>query len=296
VGGLALPYNQHLTGDATAFPVMRYFDNHFGPGKNALGFGSDRGLGWKGVDPFPGHGLLDVLMNGNLNVHAINVELLGWSTGSLLLMALLIFSNAMRPSDYPMLAVILVVAGLHSFYWFSGGPDFGARYWFLVIVPCVTLSARGAVVLAERLRNGAATHEQSSHEGRVFVGVLALCVMAIVNFFPWRAIDKYHGYRGLRPYIRELAAQHEFGRSLVLIRSPGSDVYGAYDYASAAVYNPLDLHADAPIYAWERNPSVRDRLLDTYRDRPVWILNGPTPDHAGFEVVAGPLSSTDLTH
>jgi hypothetical protein len=73
-------------------------------------------------------------------------------------------------------------------------------------------------------------------------------------------------------------------------------VYGAYDYASAAVYNPLDLHADAPIYAWERNPSVRDRLLDTYRDRPVWILNGPTPDHAGFEVVAGPLSSTDLTH
>ena len=47
-----------------------------------------------------------------------------------------------------MLAVIAVIVGLHCFYWFSGGPDFGARYWYLVLIPCIVLAVRGLDVLS----------------------------------------------------------------------------------------------------------------------------------------------------
>jgi hypothetical protein len=63
------------------------------------------------------------------------------------------------------------------------------------------------------------------------------------------------------------------------------------DYASAAVYNPIDLHADAPIYAWDGSPEIRTRLLNAYPDRTVWILDGPSVTRGAFRVAAGPLDS-----
>ena len=39
-------------------------------GTNDLGFGANRGLGWSGLDPFPGHGVLDVIVNAALNAAA----------------------------------------------------------------------------------------------------------------------------------------------------------------------------------------------------------------------------------
>jgi hypothetical protein len=87
----------------------------------------------------------------------------------------------------------------------------------------------------------------------------------------------------MRPDVRELATEHKFGRSLVLIlgdRHP--------DYASAAVYNPLSLDDDAPVYAWARTPGVAAAAAAAFPDRPQWVLNGPTVTGRGFEVVAGP--------
>ena len=66
------------------------------------------------------------------------------------------------------------------------------------------------------------------------------------------------------------------------------------DYQSAWVYNPLDPQADAPIYAWDKNPLVRAQVLQAYPDRPVWIVNGPTVTRAGYQVLAGPLSAGEL--
>ena len=63
------------------------------------------GLGWA-IDAFPGHSPLEALINANLNISSINIELFGWSTGSLIIIALLFFSGAMRTRDYLMLAVI----------------------------------------------------------------------------------------------------------------------------------------------------------------------------------------------
>jgi hypothetical protein len=275
VGGLILPYNAHLTGDATTSPLMTFWERDYPTGSNALGFGPDRGWEWGGLDPFPGHGPRDVVVNTALNVSSLNFELFGWSTGSLLLVFLFLLWRRADRRDGIMIALILAVVVSYSAYWFSGGPDFGARYWFLVILPCAVLTVRGAQALAERL----GPHGFPA----VVTGLLVLSLSAFVNVFPWRAIDKYHHYRGMRPDIRELDRRVDFGPSLVLIRGNRHP-----DYASAFPYNPLDLHASRPVFAWDRSPEVRARLLAAYPKRPVWTVEGPTVTGGGFRVVERP--------
>jgi hypothetical protein len=62
------------------------------------------------------------------------------------------------------------------------------------------------------------------------------------------------------------------------------------------VYNPIDLRAEAPIFAWDRDGETRRRLLTAYPGRPVWLVNGPSVTGRGFEVAAGPLSAAELRH
>jgi hypothetical protein len=281
VAAVVLPYNSRITGNPFEFPLMAYYEKYFGPKTNALGFGPERGLNWP-IDPFPGHSPLDALINANLNAFSINVELFGWITGSLLIVVLLLFSGKLRRSDYFMLAVIVALAGVFSLYWFSGGPDFGARYWYLMVIPLVALTVRGIEFLET-------TFKDANQSARVMAAVLSLSMLALVNFFPWRAIDKYYHYLGMRPDIRYLEKQHGFGKSIVLIRGNLHP-----DYHSAWVYNPSDPYADVAIYAWDRNPKVRAQILRAYPDRPVWIVNGPGITRGGFQVLAGPLSAHDL--
>jgi hypothetical protein len=285
-----LPYNAALTGKATVFPVMAYTDAAFGPGTNALGFGANRGLGWAGLDPFPGHGAIDVIVNTALNTYQVNVELLGFLTGSILPIAVLLFLGRLRRSDVMMLVAILVIVGAHAFYWFSGGPDFGARYWYLILVPCVVLAARGVYELAERLQAGYSSGANVGGAGtRVVLAALALCFAALLTFFPWRATDKYYHYRGMRPDIRRLADEHNFGESLVLVRG-----HRFPDYMSAAAYNPIDLRAPVPVYAWDRDAETRKAVLQAYADRRVWIVAGPTETGGAFRIERGPVSAQEL--
>lgn len=269
---LTLPYNRYLTGDPMKAPIMAYTDHHYGPKSNALGFGPERGLGWA-LDPYPGHTPLESLINDNLNAFSVNVELFGWATGSFFLLAAAFFvKDRRRGLDWVLLGAVAVVLFAYTFYWYSGGPDFGARYWYLVLVPLTILSARGIRVMEEHASVLAS------------LGVLSLCLLTVINYLPWRAVDKYHDYLHMHPDVRVLAEQQHFGRSLVLIRGDRHP-----DFASAVIYNPLDLQADAPIYAWDANPEARAELLRAYPDRPVWILDGPTRTGAGFRVAAGPL-------
>jgi hypothetical protein len=291
VGAITLPYNAYLTGEATRFPIMAYTDALYGQGTNALGFGANRGLGWTGLDPIPGHGPVDVVMNTMLNAYLVNVELLGWATGSLLPLALLPLLRRPRRADRIMLIAILAITAAHAFYWFSGGPDFGARYWYLIIVPCCVVVARGILVLAERLEP--AHPERTAAPGgarvRVLLAAGALCLAALVTFMPWRATDKYFHYRGMRPDVRSLAKEHGFGTDLVLVRGRRFP-----DYASAAAYNPTDMRSDGTIYAWDRSPEVRAALLDAYPDRRVWIVAGPSVTGGGYEIERGPVRAAEL--
>jgi len=147
-------------------------------------------------------------------------------------------------------------------------------------VPCVLLACSALDALGDRLGPAA---------GRARLVVLLACASAWVTFVPWRSTTKYYHYRGMLPGIRKLDLRHHFGKSLVLVRGERHP-----DYASAAVYNPLDWEADAPIYAWDRGPSVRRELLAHYQDRPVWIVEGPSRTRRGFEIVAGPIRADEV--
>lgn len=278
VGGLQLGYNAAVTGDPLSFPLDENLDRTFGAGTNALGFGPNRGWGWDGLDPLPGHGPADVVVNANLNLTALDVELFGWATGSLVMVLVFLLAGRLRAPDRWMLGVLAAVFLAHALYWFSGGPDFGARYWFFMIVPLVVLSVRGIESAAGRL-----------NAARVATAVAVLGIAAVVAFFPWRSVDKYHHYRGMEPGIRELVRSEVLGRGLVLVQGRRHP-----DFASAAIYNPLDLTADAPVFAWDRSPDVRRALLAAFPDRSVWIVEGPTVSGGGYRFVAGPLAAQDV--
>jgi 4-amino-4-deoxy-L-arabinose transferase-like glycosyltransferase len=275
-GAMQFPYNEMMTGDPRQFPINAYTDAHYGKNSNAYGFGPDRGLGWA-IDPNPGHSPLDGVINANLNTFGINTDLFGWSTGSLILIAVLLGTGRLSRSDLAMLAVGLVIVTGYFFYYFSGGPDFGARYWFPIIVPLVALSARGLHALEHTM--GA----------RAVVAVAALVMMSASTYIPWRAVDKYRHFRGMRPDLRMLAAKHHFDGDLVLVRGRRHP-----DYASAAVLNPVDLRSSETVFAWDRDSAVRAQILGAYPGRRVWIVAGPSVTGDGYRIIRGPVSPAEL--
>lgn len=285
IGAAILHYNQTLTGKATTFPIMAWADKYFGPNSNAMGFGPDRGLGWA-LDPYPGHGIRDVIVNSNLNITALNTELFGWSTGSIIFLMMILLMRKVKGKDYYLLSLLALIFTAHVFYWFSGGPDFGARYWFLMIISCVVLTTRGINEVIERISRSTSDDCQI----RVYVLVGVLCIMSLITFIPWRAVDKYYHYLGMRPDILRLADEHRFGRSLVLIRGRNFP-----DYSSAAAYNPLDMIGGETIYALDENENIHAELLRKYSDRPIWIVEGPSVTQRGYKIIAGPVSAAKLT-
>jgi hypothetical protein len=278
-GAIQLPYNQALTGSALKSPLTDYQDKHYKPKSNTYGFGPERGLGWA-IDPYPGHTPFEAVILAELNGNSISTDLFGWSAGSLLLLAIGLFLGKLRRADYLMLALIATVLLAYAPYWTNGGPDFGARYWYLMLPACVALSARGLEVLEDKLRS------LDRGEGRAVLAVMAMCALGLLVYVPWRSADKYYHYLRMRPDVRELARENNFGRSLVLVRGDRFP-----DYMSAAIYNPLDLQATVPVYVWDRNPEVRAKVLAVYPDRPVWVLDGPTRTHEGYRIAAGPLTA-----
>ena len=275
LASIGLAFNARLTGEPLTFPINLYLDETFGRNANAYGFGPDRGMGWQ-LDPYPGHGPVDALVNTNLNVSALNTELLGWTIGSFLMIGAFLCFGKFRRSDYMMLGVVVVIYVLHFFYYFSGGPDFGARYWFLMIVPLIVLTVRGIESLASRLAEPALRN-------RLYLSLGALVLLTAVVFIPWRAIDKYRDFRGMTPDVRELSNEFNFGRSLVLIRGEKHP-----EYDSAFIYNSVDLSEDSPVFAWDRDEATRAKLLAAYPDRPVWIVESPSVTGAGYRVTSGP--------
>jgi len=281
VTALHLPYNAALTGVARRFPIMMYVDKYYAPGANDMGFGPDRGMGWGGLDPWPGHGVRDVLLNSLLNGAALNLEMFAWATGSLLLLAALVCSGRLRRMDWAMLGVIALVVGLHAFYWFGGGPDFAARYWFLILVPCIALTARAPAALL-----GGGTPAAT----RGVVLVLALSASAMLTWMPWRSAEKYHGFRYMTPAMRSFVATTPLDNALVLVRGRRHP-----DYHQAALENPLDLSdASRTIFAWDRTAEIRRAAVSAFPTRPVYIVDGPTITGGGFRIIAGPLPAGSL--
>jgi hypothetical protein len=264
-GSLIFPYNNAVTGNALLSPMDFYYTNYFWTGANSYGFGTNRGMHW-GLDAFPGHSPLEAAINAVLNIFQLNTELFGWATGSLVLILIFLSFGKFTKRDFSVLAVMLTIAFGYGLFWYHGGPDFGARYWFLMIVPLIILTLRGAQTLSEKLSSGS-----SEFDLRVIIAITILCAASLVNYFPWRSLDKYYHYLEMQPGAQQLARDENFGKSLVIIRGDSFS-----DYQSAWIYSSFEKDVSAPIYAFDASPEIRARLIEAYSDRPSRLVDGPS--------------------
>jgi hypothetical protein len=264
VSVIIFPYNQVLTGNALLTPFTLWSNLNYGPGVDVLGFGPGVGIrDWPNIDPIPGHGIVDVVLNLNKNMFMTNIELFGWSAGSLLIGLVALFLWRWRGADLMFLALAAVVVLGHSVYWFSGGPDLGARYWYLTLVPLLVITVRGIQLLATD-RNG--VYERVRYR-RVGSAILAAVLSACVTFVPWRAWDKHYRYRDIGRDGPALVAGQAPAGSLVLVRSDRSA-----DYEAVFNSNPVDLHGRQTVIARDTGPEGREALRAEFPERPVYLM------------------------
>jgi hypothetical protein len=216
---------------------------------------------------------LEALFNNVMQATSLNVELFGWGIGSLAPIVLFLVRRRFTRTDLLLLFSIAFVAGAYSLYWYGSGPDFGPRYWFLMLPALLALSARSLLDIGKLVGLR-----------WVHLGVGALGVITLLTFMPWRAVDKYYRYWGMGPEVRQYLASKSLGRSLVLVRGERQP-----DFASAIAYNPVNLSADAPIFAYESDDATRAELLAAYPDRQLWILDGPSRTKTGYHL-SGPIT------
>jgi hypothetical protein len=158
-------------------------------------------------------------------------------------------------------------------YWFNGGPDFGARYWHLTILPLVWASVRGLRELERR----------AAEPARVRAALTALVALTLFAWIPWRALDKYRGYRGMQGAAHEALADVELDRELVLVAGPRHP-----DYAEFAWLNPTRWDADEPVFAWARDAQTTLDLFAAFADRPLRVAQRAAP---GAPIALSPVVS-----
>jgi hypothetical protein len=272
-------YNAALTGRALYPPHMMWADRTWGAGVDRLGFGPNIGIpAWTNIDPLPGHGVIDVVLNANKNVFMANFELFGWAYGSLLLAILAVPLMMRRRSDWLMIILVMFVVVGHSAYWFSGGPDLGARYWYQAVIPLIVLTVRGAEAVARR-----ASTRHPSRMHRVGVFVAAASLSAVITVLPWRSVTKHYHYRDVSGEIRRLAKQHEFERALVFVHTRDRAVY-----QSAFNLNPRTLADSATVYAFDAGRTHRQAVVRHFENRPVWVIGPLSHTDTRLGVLAGP--------
>jgi hypothetical protein len=282
VASLYFAYNAAVTGDPFATPHSLWADAIFGPGVDVFGFGRDVGIPmWRNMDPLPGHGAADVVLNANKNAFLIGFELFGWATGSLPLAVIGLLRRRAARGDGPMLWTCLAVVGGHSIYWAPGGPDFGARYWYLIVVPLVVFTLRGAETLSGWLRppEGPAPHGM-----RVGLAVAVASALALAVVVPWRCVTKYHRYREIGADVRTLARAHGLDGALVFVRATRRS-----DYQAAFNFNAPRLGGPGPVYALDTGPEGRSTVVRAYPGRPVFVIGRPADGSAKLVLLEGPL-------
>jgi hypothetical protein len=281
VASLLPMYNRALTGSARLAPYRLWTDRTYGVGVDRLGFGPDIGIPvWRNIDPLPGHGIVDVVLNVNKNLYSLQSYLHGWMGGSLtLIIAAILWSRWTRRDAWP-LAIVGSVALGYCAYWFPGGPALGPRYWFVAAPAFVWLTVRGGFALADHWRRSGVTYAGS----RILLACSVATLAMIVTQVPWLAGERYHGFRDVSGDVRRLAESHAMEGALVFIRSDERA-----DYQSAFNLNPPTLDSPATIYAHEGTAESRARVVARFPSRPVWVI-GRAANAAPLAVLEGPLA------
>ncbi|CAN5258436.1 hypothetical protein BH11PSE2_BH11PSE2_09010 [soil metagenome] len=269
IGGLIFPYNQALTGDFLITPIDQHFDLLWGKGSNRLGFGPDIGSpdGWGGLDIWRGHSPLEALIQAQFNLFATSRELFGWGVGSLVLVLAHLIWGRWNKLDLAMAALIVALIGGFSLYWFNGGFDIGARYWWMILPPLIGLSVRGALTLTERF-----THLDPQASTRVGVTIAVLAAIGLTVFSPWRATTKYFEFRGFHTDYRRLAHQPALKGALVFVGGTSND------FGSAMIFNELAPSATKPLFVRDLGPDADAKVMAAFPGRPVVYVTGRVKD------------------
>jgi 4-amino-4-deoxy-L-arabinose transferase-like glycosyltransferase len=263
-GAATLPYNGALTGRFLYDPITKYFDGRYYPGSNRLGFGSDVGnTGWRN-DLQPGHSPVEAVLNGQRNGYLLNLELFGWTCGSLAAVAALVLFGRWSRVDAFVASIAAGIVGGLALYWY-GGADFGARYWYQLVAPVAMLSARGIESVADRAH---AFAPRAVVAGRVAAGLGVASISALLVFLPWRAATKYYHYRGMGGGVADVARAKSFENALVFVRGAGSGTPFSR-YSAAAVFNPRVLEGAGPIFARDLGRESRQRIECAFAGRVV---------------------------
>jgi hypothetical protein len=284
VASLYFLYNLTLTGDPFVAPHQLWSTQLFGAGIDVLGFGPNVGTlpWWHNIDPLPGHGLADVVLNTNKNFSLVSFELFGWAFGSLAVASVALQPGGIRRSDSLMIGILLAVIGGHAWYWAPGGPDFGARYWYLVIVPLAVLTVRGTESVVRRLAESGGDWHRIGGRMAAFISLASLSAMVIV--VPWRAMSKYDRYRGIGREFQEIADQRGISDALVFVRSPRRS-----DYQAAFTFNPPALGGKGNIFVRDTGGEPAAAVLRHLPNRMVWVVGRESETAPKLDVIAGPL-------
>ena len=248
-----------MTGDPLLDPLARYLNALWHEGANSYGFGPQIGppSGWGNLDLYGGHSPFEGLIGTIHNITAVNLEFLGWGTGSLLLVWA--FALWARPNWFDMAMGIMVAAIVTAmfFYWFTGSFYIGPRYWFSAFFPLVILSTSGAAAIAARL--GAISVQGANAFGLV---LLVAAAYGALTFTSWRAVTKYHEYGNFHSLARDQAQTGRFGDAVVFFDQ-------SVHHGSAFALNDPWLRPDRPLFIRDMGGETDNAVVSQMPDRAV---------------------------
>ena len=241
-------------------PLSAYLDQHWAPGADAYGFGADIGApgGREVIDLWPGHSPTEAAINVLTMAASLQFDMLGWSVGSLsLVFAFLLWQRPLRLFDVAMITVVGAVVAALALYWFADSYYLGPRYWFLASFPLLYLSARGYDALRNRFRG---KDEESAIRIDTILGLC--CIFGLTVFTSWRGVEKYHGYGGFDPQMRDLAAAGLFDDKVVIFD-------GVAQAGSALFLNDPWLGGSAPVFLRDTGDLDTEALAAAFPGRKV---------------------------
>ncbi|GAB4535049.1 MAG: hypothetical protein Tsb0024_04800 [Ruegeria sp.] len=287
VGGLIFPYNAYLTGDPLTTPLNAYYDEYWGPGSNALGFGPDIGApDWGNVDVFPGHSPLEGLINSQQNLYELNFSLLGWGGASLAFALFFVLWGRWSRFAGAMALIVVTTIFLYALFWFYGGYFAGPRYWFMTSVPLLILTALGITTATRRFSQ---LYPDGLAPQRIGAGVAFLSLCSVLVFESWLGFNRYPEINGYHDEYETLARQDAYRNSLMFISTDADREYG-----SAFWLNDFTAGADSPLFALDLGPESNRAVAAAYPGRAIYFLKGRSSDQDHVVVTRGPISAAEL--
>jgi len=284
IGGLLFLYNTALTGSPLSLPISNYLDEFWGPGRNAIGFGPERGPpDWGNVDVFPGHTPTEALINTQQSLYELTTDLLGWGGASIFFVLAFLLWGRWSAFTLAMLAIIVVTAGLYALYWCQCGYYAGPRYWFMMLVPLLVLSVFGYRAFVARLER---IYPTGQVRERMSVMLVLLIFGGLVVFQGWMAFNKYPNIRGHHADFLQMSRDAQLKNALVFVKT---DKYG-----SAFWVNDFNPNAGTPLFARDLGPETNKSVAMSYPGRTIFFAEGRSEKNPKSWITAGPSSIDQL--